>query len=353
MDLHFPTTAAALGRHFEAAVIGNADAEIHTLAALNEAGSGALSFYSSRKYREALDQIKNAVLFTRSELVRPELPLTYLVVENPQVAFAEVARVYAARSAPRGISPLATVSPSAELAPDVSVGPFAVIEENAIIGPGTAIMAYAYVGAGVIIGRDCWIYPRVTLLERVRLGDRVKIFPGSVLGSEGFGFIREGVEFSEMPQIGMVIVEDNVRIGANCTIDRGTLGETRIGEGTKLDDQVHLGHNVQVGRHCCLCAQVGIGGSSVLEDEVMLGGQVGIGDHVRVGARARMGGQSGSGNNVVGGQDYFGTPPLPVKQSIRADILKGELPNFAKRVRRLENAVTSLQQSLSSIQEKR
>jgi UDP-3-O-[3-hydroxymyristoyl] glucosamine N-acyltransferase len=351
MDLEFPTTAAALGKIFDASVVGDADALVHSLAPLPKASEGTLSFCANRKYGGVLQSIKGAVLFTRADLVRPELPLTYLVVANPQSAFAEVAKSFAHKSKAHGISPHAVIDPSAILEDGVSVGPFAVIAEGARLGKGTSVGAHGYVGPKVQVGQDCRLLPRVTLLEGSVIGNRVKIFSGTVIGSEGFGFIHEQPGLMEMPQIGLVVIEDDVRIGANCTIDRGTLGETRVGAGTKLDDQVHLGHNVRVGRNCILCGQTGIGGSAVLEDEVVLAGQVGVGDHVTIKARARLAGQAGATHDLPGDQDYFLTPAMPVGRSHRIIAVWRDLPELSKRVRRLEKALATPSETPTSIEE--
>jgi UDP-3-O-[3-hydroxymyristoyl] glucosamine N-acyltransferase len=212
-----------------------------------------------------------------------------------------------------------------------------------MIGAGTVLYPYVFVGSQVEVGQNCMIYPNVSLLEKVKIGNRVKIFPGAVLGADGFGLMTretagEG-SVSEMPQIGNVVIEDDVRIGANSTIDRGTLGETRIGKGSKLDDQVHIGHNSKIGKNCILCGQVGLSGSVVVEDNVVMGGQVGVSDHMKIGKGARIGGQAGVGTDLEGGEEYFGSPALPMKLSLRILRQFKRLPELVERIRALEEVL--------------
>jgi UDP-3-O-[3-hydroxymyristoyl] glucosamine N-acyltransferase len=183
---------------------------------------------------------------------------------------------------------------------------------------------------------DCELFPGCVVWDGTIIGDRVCILSGTVIGGPGFGFSHDGHQYRAIAQNGIVVIENDVRIGANCTIDRATVSVTRIGSGTKLDNLVHIAHNCIVGKNCILCAQVGLGGSTVLEDDVILGGQVGLGDHVTVGRGAKMGGQSGSSTNVRGGESYFLTPALPIKEVYRVVKAWRRLPELFVRVRKLE-----------------
>jgi UDP-3-O-[3-hydroxymyristoyl] glucosamine N-acyltransferase len=338
----FPTTASEIARFLSATVQGNEGAVVDRVSALDGAGAGALTFCASRKFRPALLKAQGAVVLVSKELLADDARVTFLVVANPQEAFARVVNRFAMRAADEGLSSRAHIDPTARLAPGVSVGPFAVIGPNTVVGRGTRVGAHAVVGAGVEIGEDCELFPRVTVMDRVRLGNRVRVFPGAVIGSDGFGFFPDAAgRLAGMPQIGTVVVEDDVRIGANSTVDRATLGATRIGRGTKIDDQVHVGHNVTIGKDCVLCGGTAVGGSATLEDRVMLGGQVGIGDGVRIGAGAAMGGQSGSGVDLEGGKAYFYTPAVPVEEGHRSFRYWRRLPEIWKRLRALEARVGS------------
>lgn len=314
MGLHLPTTAEALSRRLNAALVGDPRAPVEAVAALESAGPGALSFYSSARLRRAAEKARGAVVLTREDLVDRSLPVTFLVVPDPQLAFSEVTRELRRPEWAPGAHPTAVVSPSARLAEGVSVGPFAFVGEGAVVGRETAIMAYAYLGAGVVVGERCEIYPRATLLASARLGNRVKVMAGAVIGSDGFGFLPGPDGLREVPQIGTVVIEDDVRIGALATIDRATLGETRIGRGTKIDNLVHVAHNCVIGRNNVLCAQAGIAGSSTLEDDVMLGGQAGVSDHARLGPGTRLAAQSGTQGRLEGRETYFGSPALPMSE---------------------------------------
>ena len=250
----------------------------------------------------------------------PAAPPTMTVLEAPSVgrAFAAIAALfYPEHSQPRwqqadAVSADARIGRDVELAPGVTIGPLAEIGDGTRLGPGTVI------GPGVAIGRNCEIGANVTI-SHAYIGDRVIILPGAHIGQPGFGFTSTGEDYLKIPQLGRVIVQDDVEIGAATTIDRGALGDTVIGEGSKLDNLVMIAHNCQIGRHCVIAGQTGLAGSVVLEDGVVLAGQVGLGDHTRVGAEARMGARSGTGSAffLEGGQDYGGAPAKPVREWAR------------------------------------
>lgn len=344
MEICFPTSAQELGDWLGVEVIGDKTAPIHSLAPLSQAKEGTLSFCSGRQYESILNRLKGAVILTKKELVREDLPITFIVVQNPQTAFVKMMRVLSQKKFQEGISALASIHPSAVVPNSCFVGPYAVISEGAKLGDNTSIHAFSYIGPDVQIGSQCEIFPHVVLLDRVKIGNEVTIFPGAVLGADGFSIIPDPVtgELSQAPQLGSVVIGDRVRIGANCTIDRGSIGDTVIESGTKMDDQVHIGHNVQIGKNCILCAQVGLAGSVVLEDEVVLGGQVGAVDHVRVGKKARVGGQAGIGSHLEGERDYSFTPAVPVNEGFRSWKALRRLPDLIERIKKLEEKVKDL-----------
>lgn len=276
------------------------------------------------------------MLFIREELVREGLPVTFLVVNDPKQAFAQVAKGFHTLAAPQGVSPLADIHPSARLGAGVTIGAFTSIGAGTSVGKGTVIFPRVTLGASVELGENCEIHPGVVILDRVRVGNRVKIFSSSVIGSDGFGYLEQASGPEAMPQVGTVVIESDVRVGALCTVDRATLGETRIGQGTKLDDHVHVGHNCQVGKRVLLCAQVGLGGSSVIEDDVILAGQVGIGHGVTIGKKARMGGQAGTSTNLKGDETYLLTPAVPVREVVKMIRHTRKLPDFWNRLKALE-----------------
>lgn len=340
MNITFPITAREMAERLGAEILGAPDRNIYQLAALSEALPGSISYATQAKHAALVGTLRDVVVIAPRELAIENTALTFLIVDEPQGAFAKLATGLTREFLPHGISPLAVIDPTAILGEGVCVGPYVVIEAGARVGARTALLAHSYIGPQVEIGEDCRIGPRSTLLHQVVLGDRVKIGAGSVVGADGFGIRpNKNGELGEIPQLGSVHLENDVRLGANCTIDRATLGTTFVGPRTKMDDQVHVGHNVRIGADCILCGGAMVAGSAVLEDRVVLGGQAGIGDHTKVGKGARLGGQSGSGFDLKGDTDYFLTPAMPVKESMRLIALWKKLPELASRLRRLEKSV--------------
>lgn len=336
--IEFPTTAATLGKILGAEILGNGDISVLAVGSLESAVAipGTLAFLSEKKHVPMLSRLNGSVVLTTPELAQSLAQTACLVVADPKRVFAEIAKNFLPKNPWSGRSPQAVIHPKAKLGANVNVGPFAVICEGASVGEGTTIYPHSYVGPDVVVGNSCEIHPFTTLLQNVVVGNRVRIFSGSVLGSEGFGFLDSSSGFTLMPQIGKVVIEDDVRIGAKCTVDRATLGETRIKRGTIIDDQVHIGHNCTVGERNALCAQVGLAGSTTLENNVMLGGQVGLAGHLTVGEGARMAGQSGSSSNLTGGKTYLGSPAVPIEDSIKVFRATRKLPGLMDRVRKLE-----------------
>lgn len=340
MELQLPTTASQLARFLGVPLIGDGEAPVSGLGPLEQAKTGILSFCSHRKLLSLLPRLTGGVLLAPEEWIQKDLPLTYLVVKNPQAAFAKVALEIHRREPKKGISPRAEVDPSAVIAADAYVGPFAVVSAGVTVGAGSIVESFAFLGENVRVGEQSLIGSHVSLLERVCIGNRVRIFAGTVIGSDGFGLIPNSVGgFTEMPQLGTVVIEDDVRIGAKCTIDRATLGVTRIGRGTKIDDQVHIAHNVEVGQNCILCGQVGLAGSVVIEDGAILAGQVGVNDHVRIGKGARIGAQSGVAKDLEGPGDYFMTPAMPMAEGLKVAATMRRLPDLAKRLKGIEDSL--------------
>ena len=259
---------------------------------------------------------------------------------NPKLIFARAAD-WLLPPAPiaRGIHPTAVIAPSAQIAPDVGVGPYSVIEEDVRIGAGTEIGAFCFLGRGARIGEGCRLYPRVTLYAGARLASRVILHSGAVIGSDGFGYVAENGKRRKFPQVGEVEIHEDVEIGANATIDRGSLDRTEIGAGTKLDNLVHVAHNVSIGENTVIAAQTGISGSSVIGKNVAVGGQVGIADHCEIEDDAVVGAQAGipSGKIVHGGQIVWGTPARPLDKFKKQFAWFSRLPELADRVKRLES----------------
>lgn len=258
----------------------------------------------------------------REEFAPDESRPALLISRNPRLDFARAARLLQGTLVEPCIHPSAVIDASALVDPTASVGPCAVVGRDVLVGSGTVIGASSVVGAGVAIGRNCRIHPRAVLYPGTVLGDRVIVHAGAVLGADGFGYVRDPAtgEYLQFPQQGQLLIEDDVEIGANTTIDRGALEQTRIGRGTKLDNLVHIGHNCTIGRNVVIAAQTGISGSCTIGDGAVLGGQVGIGDHAGVGEGVILGGQAGvlPHKYLRGpGMAFWGTPAKPLKQYLR------------------------------------
>lgn len=318
------------------------DRRITGIAALDRASPSDLAFFDSSKYLEqATTTDAGACLTTQRFAASLPARVSILRVAEPYRAFVEVARALfpdALRPSSlfeaSGVAPGAHVHPSARLENGVTVDPGAVIGARAEIGAGTVVAAGAVVGPGVCIGRDCSIGANVSIVHAL-IGDRVIIHPGCAIGQDGFGFVRAPKGAHKVPQVGRVIIQDDVEIGANSTVDRGAIRDTVIGEGTKIDNLVQIAHNVLIGRHCLLAGQVGISGSSTVEDGVIMGGQAGVADHLTVGAGAMLAAKAGLMNNVPPGARWAGTPAKSGKQWFR-EIATLERLAAKARVRRNE-----------------
>jgi UDP-3-O-[3-hydroxymyristoyl] glucosamine N-acyltransferase len=333
--MRLPELAAALGAELvlptesrDASAI-----EITGVAAQAHATQQQLVFAESEAAVAGAEASGAGAIAISAKLARAGSAKPMLLVDHPKLAFARAAQLLKAESPLHGIHASAEVAVSASLGEGVSVGPNVVIGEDAFIGAHSRIDAGVVIGAAVRIGRRCHLYPRVVVYSGTILGDRVTAHAGAVLGSDGFGYVRDSGtgEYTKFPQQGHLIIEDDVEIGANTTIDRGALEETRIGRGAKLDNLVHVGHNVSVGRNVVIAAQTGISGSSSIGEGAIVGGQVGIADHVEIGPGAILGAQAGipTGKRIHGpGVVFWGTPARPIK-----DYLK-ELATLARLTRR-------------------
>ncbi|MGD0907490.1 MAG: UDP-3-O-(3-hydroxymyristoyl)glucosamine N-acyltransferase [Candidatus Acidiferrales bacterium] len=294
-------------------------------------------------YVESLRHLQQAsASAARCVLIAPELALagkTLLRAANPKLAFARAAE-WLMPPAPIAIGnhPTAVISPTARLDPDVSIGPYTVIEDEVKIGAGTQIGAFCFLGRAVTVGEQCRLYPRVTLYAGARLANRVILHSGAVIGSDGFGYVVDAGKRRKFPQVGGIEIHDDVEIGANTTIDRGSLGRTEICEGVKLDNLVHIAHNVHVGDNTVIAAQTGISGSVTIGKNVAFGGQAGLGDHCKVEDGAVIGGQAGilPGKIVRSGQIVWGTPARTLEKFKEQFAWFSRLPELAKRIRNLE-----------------
>jgi UDP-3-O-[3-hydroxymyristoyl] glucosamine N-acyltransferase len=297
---------------------GASDVTIEGVLPLSEAGERHISFLSNPKYRPQLDTTRAAAVLVAEDVTGDD-DGRWIRVADPYIAMARVvARFFAARPAPRGISPQASIAASATVGANTAIGAFASIGENAVIGDGVVIYPNVTIEADASIGDGTVIYPNVSIYYACKVGRRCVIHSGVVIGSDGYGFATDDAgTHHKIPQVGTVRIEDDVEIGAGTTIDRAALGETVIGEGTKIDNLVQIGHNVKIGRRCLLVAQVGIAGSTVLGESVQVGGQSGFAGHLKIGDRARVYSKSAVFTDVPEGVWVRGIPAVPQREYAR------------------------------------
>jgi UDP-3-O-[3-hydroxymyristoyl] glucosamine N-acyltransferase len=342
-------TAGELAASIGAELQGDRNLEVRGVAAPERAGAHDLIYVETAKHAErVVNSAAGCVIAGEGMSIRGKT-----VLRHPQakVAFAKAAAMLIERGPIAvGIHATALVAPLARLGKDVSIGPYAVIGEDAHVGDGTQVGAHCVIGAGCWIGESCRIHPRVTLYAGVRVGHRVEIHAGTVIGADGFGYVYGDGRYWKFPQLGIVEIGDDVEIGANATIDRGSLDDTRIGEGVKLDNLVHVGHNVQIGAHTVIAAQTGISGSSLLGHHVVVGGQVGIADHCTLEDGAIAGAQAGipTGKTIRAGQTVWGTPAREIGKFKEAYAWYARLPELGARIKEIEGKMSAKEKKKSS-----
>ena len=306
-----------------ARILGDARLEVHGVASIAAASSRDLVFVEDEKNLPPALASKAAAVIVGSFAGAHQTSKPLLISDQPRLAFARAAEfLLPVDSFHPGVHSTAVVHPTTKLGKNVQIGERAVIRENVEIGQGSSVAAGCVIGPNVSIGRDCRVYPNVTIYPASRLGDRVILHAGAVLGSDGFGYVRDKAtgSYHKFPQIGRLEIEDDVEIGANSTVDRGALDATRIARGTKIDNLVHVGHNVQIGEDVVIAAQTGLSGSAVVENAVIIGGQVGIADHVRIESGAILGAQSGiPSKKIIRGKGvvFWGTPARPIAEYLK------------------------------------
>jgi UDP-3-O-[3-hydroxymyristoyl] glucosamine N-acyltransferase len=317
------------------------DIEITGVSGIKEALKEDITFISSSKYIKDLPGCKASCVVVKEPL--SDIEITQLKVSNPYFAFAKLLEIfYAKPHITIGISEDSIISDKAKIAKDVSIFPFSYISDGTSIGTGTVIYPYVFIGENTTIGENCIIYPNVILREGVKVGNRVIIHSGSVIGSDGFGYVFDQGRHYKIPQVGGVIIEDDVEIGSNVSIDRATTGNTTIGSGTKIDNLVQISHNVKIGKNSIIIAQVGIAGSTEIGDFVTLAGQVGVTDHVKIESETIIGAQSGIIGDVSKGV-YSGTPIMPHRDWLKAHAVFAKLPELYKKIKELEERIKKLE----------
>ncbi|MFQ5511400.1 MAG: UDP-3-O-(3-hydroxymyristoyl)glucosamine N-acyltransferase [Candidatus Krumholzibacteriia bacterium] len=325
------------------ALSGDGSTRITGVAGIKEAGSGEITFLANTKYRQFLSSTRASAVIGPREI---ECALPSIRLEDPYLGFLKVVTMFAERARtqyPRGQHPTAIVDKGARLGANVSIGPYCQIEAGARIGDNSVVLRGGYVGANTAIGESCLIYPNVTIREGCEIGSRVIIHPGAVVGSDGFGFAKDGETQRKIPHIGIVVIGDDVEIGANTTIDRATTGVTRIGGGTKIDNLVQIAHNVTVGKNCIMAAQVGISGSAELGEGVVIGGQAGLVGHIVIGDGVVIAAQAGVTKSIPAGTTVSGYPAREHAQARKLYGFTTRLPELYRKIQELARKVAQLE----------
>ena len=330
-----PYTIADIAKHLGGEVFGDPSLVLRGFAPADRAQPGDLTFAENENYLARAEQSAASAIIIDGPITTSRK--TIIRVANARVAFAKALPLFFPEPAfAAGVHPTAIVPASAQVDSTAHIGPHCIVGEKARIGPRSVLQGLNYVGADCQLGEDVHLFPNVTIYPGTEIGNRVRIHSGTVVGSDGFGYVLDNGIHRKVPQIGNVILCDDVELGANVTVDRGALGPTIVGKGTKIDNLVQLGHNVTVGEHCIIVSQVGIAGSTKLGNYVILGGQVGLAGHLKIGNRATVTAQSGVMNNIPDGEKWMGAPAQPDLQTKRQMIALQQLPELIRRVKELE-----------------
>jgi len=322
-------------------LIGDSDASIRAVAPIEDANEGDLTFLANVKYRPFLETTQASAILVSRDVSCPGK--TLIQVDDPYLAFAQVLTLISKMDdeIEPGIHPTAVLGKNVELGDDVSIMAYVVLDDHVRVGSRSVIYPHVYVGKRSVIGCDCVIHSHVSLRERVVLGDRVTLHCGTVIGSDGFGFAQDGGMNVKIPQVGSVVIEEDVEIGSNVSIDRGTMGKTVIGKGTKMDNLIQVGHNVSIGENCVIVSQTGISGSTKIGKGVMLGGQVGIVGHVSIGDGSKVAARSGVSKDLKAGSIVSGAPAIPIRQNHLLVAYTRRLPDLFRDVETLKKMLSS------------
>ena len=315
---------------------------------LEDAAESEISFLANAKYAQALQHTKASAVLAAEGVTVPERVSTIRCGDPYAAVTVAISKIHGHRKHPQwGISDRATIDSSAKIGKNANIAGGVTIGRDVVIGDNCTMYPGVYVGDDVRIGNDCTLYPNVVVYERCELGDRVAIHSGSVIGEDGLGYAPVGETWLKIPQVGRAVLGDDIEIGANCSIDRATLGQTEIGSGTKFGNLVLIGHGTKVGPNCLFVGLVGVGGSATIGRHVTLAGQVGVGGHLSIGDEARVGGKAGVMGNVAAGTEVLGAPAIPIATARRSFAAIQKLPEWIKRIKDLEREVAELKKKLS------
>ena len=331
-------TASDLAQRLQGEIVGDGSVVLAGFAPADTARAGDLTFAENDNYLARAEKSNaSAILAAKNATSATK---TLIRVANPRVAFARLLQIFFPEPAPApGIHPSAVIAPDAQIDPAASIGPHCAVGARTRIGPRAILDGGNHIGPDCVIGADSHLFPNVVVYGGTQIAQRVRIHAGTVVGSDGFGYVFDEGRHLKVPQIGNVVIEDDVEIGSNVSIDRGALGSTVIGQGTKIDNLVQIGHNVNLGAHCILCGHVGIAGSSRVGSYTTMAGQVGIAGHLNIGSRVTVGAQSGVMNNIPDGEKWLGAPAQPDRDMKRIFVALQRLPDLTKRVNELERRV--------------
>ncbi len=333
-------TAGDIAERLGGTVLGDRTMPLTGFQAADRAGVGDLTFAENRTFFERAERSAASAIIVDKSFVSERKVL--IRVSSARLAFAKVVPLfYPEPGPPTGVHPSAIISDKAEVHPEACIGAHVIIGEGTTIGARTVLHGNNYVDEHCVIGEDCAIFHNVSLYPRTELGNRVRIHAGTIVGSDGFGYVQEDGKHLKVPQIGNVVIDDDVEIGANVTIDRGALGPTHIGAGTKVDNLVQIAHNVSTGENCLIVAQAGVAGSTKLGKSVTLAGQVGLAGHLRIGHNVTIAAQSGVMRDINDGEKWFGTPAQPDKKMKRQLLALKKLPDLLRRYNRFEKFTKS------------
>jgi len=341
-----PLTVSELAAQVRGVVAGDGSVVIARVASLDSGGDGDISYVEDEKFYEAARNSKASCLVVR-EGAQLGFPCQ-IQVKDPKLAFALIAEIlHPPKQRAPEIHSSSVIAKDAKLGRDVFIGAFVCIGEGSMVGDRTQIRGGAKLGDQVTVGSDCLIHPNVFIEDGTTIGNRVILHAGVVIGADGFGYVRGDVDYHKFPQIGTVVIEDDVELGANTTVDRGALGRTRIGKGTKLDNMVHVGHNCDIGERVIIAAQTGISGSVTIEDDCVIGGQVGFGDHIRVQSGAIIGSKAGVlPGKIVRPGVWWGIPIQPLDEYKRLNAHLSRVPAMRDELKELKDRVKELEQQL-------
>ena len=334
-------TAKQIAEVVNGEVVGDENVAVSVFSKIEEGKPGSLTFLSNPKYTNYIYSTEASIVLVSSKFVpEHEVKATMIKVENPYDCLARLMMMYeSSKPKKKGIDPLAFVAPSAKVGEDVYIGAFAYIGENTVIGDDTKIYPHAYVGDNVKIGENATLYQHVSVYAECRVGNNCILHSGCVIGADGFGFAPTENGYEKIPQIGNVVLEDDVEIGANTCIDRATMGSTIVHKGAKIDNLVQIAHNDEIGSNTVIAAQTGVAGSTKIGEWCMFGGQVGVAGHITVGNKVNVGAQTGVNSHVEGNQTIMGYPAMSYRDFMKTSVLQRKLPDMMKRIDALEKEI--------------